>query len=381
MDGAALAELFPDPKAVSDVDAKGYVQDAFRDATLRKCRMKSDNRNCFECGSRSPVWCSVTFGVYLCLDCSGNHRRKGTHISFVRSVDMDKFYPDQLVQMALGGNGKAINFFKDAGMGRGSTSGRAVDFTSKNALKYKADLEKLVQTTCATLGVSTDRTADAEIAEAEIASNGEVGVAAAAAAPEVVWTVGQKMQFRDQGNPTWKWGHVTHCKPLKIDYAAHNEIRASPASKIYDPAAQRAIAFAVAPTSTAPVAAVPKVKPASPTISPAAAPKAPAVPTIRKAAAAPVVRRADGAAPASAPDGAGGYPTAQPQKQVGKELDFDYDFGDIQLKKPSPKMKAASPPTSPALAPTGPPAATSPKAAPAPAPKPKVVEDDFDWDF
>ena len=33
------------------------------------------------------------------LDCSGEHRRMGVHISFVRSIDMDKYTPYQLVQV------------------------------------------------------------------------------------------------------------------------------------------------------------------------------------------------------------------------------------------------------------------------------------------
>lgn len=36
-----------------------------------------------------PDWASLNLGVLMCIECSGIHRNLGSHISKVRSLDLD----------------------------------------------------------------------------------------------------------------------------------------------------------------------------------------------------------------------------------------------------------------------------------------------------
>lgn len=74
------------------------------------------NDRCIDCGRISPEWASVTLSVFVCLECSGQHRGLGTHISFIRSVKMDSWTPKQIEAMKAGGNDKCKEFLATKGM-------------------------------------------------------------------------------------------------------------------------------------------------------------------------------------------------------------------------------------------------------------------------
>jgi len=97
----------------NQIDDKQSLRDSlcFTPACLIMLQTLPGNDVCIDCGEANPEWASVSYGTLLCLNCSGNHRRLGVQVSFIRSLSMDSWTHSQTLSMLEGGNEQLTKFF------------------------------------------------------------------------------------------------------------------------------------------------------------------------------------------------------------------------------------------------------------------------------
>ena len=116
----------------------------FPNACKRLLRSIGGNSCCVDCGNHDNDWASVTYGVLLCVRCSGRHRSYGVATSRVRSISMDNWSYSQVLAMLEGGNEQLHNFYDRHDMGDNKSGVFDRRYQTKAAKFYRKNMESHV---------------------------------------------------------------------------------------------------------------------------------------------------------------------------------------------------------------------------------------------
>ncbi|XP_054556152.1 arf-GAP with GTPase, ANK repeat and PH domain-containing protein 1 isoform X2 [Talpa occidentalis] len=85
---------------------------------LQSIRSIRGNSHCVDCEAQNPNWASLNLGALMCIECSGIHRNLGTHLSRVRSLDLDDWPVELIKVLSAIGNELANSVWEDSSQGR-----------------------------------------------------------------------------------------------------------------------------------------------------------------------------------------------------------------------------------------------------------------------
>lgn len=73
---------------------------------------RKENTVCADCPTKNPTWASIDFGVFVCMNCIGDHRALGAQITRTKSAKIDSWYPEWIEIMDNIGNKEANSYWE-----------------------------------------------------------------------------------------------------------------------------------------------------------------------------------------------------------------------------------------------------------------------------
>uniref|UniRef100_A0A3B4AG37 Uncharacterized protein n=1 Tax=Periophthalmus magnuspinnatus TaxID=409849 RepID=A0A3B4AG37_9GOBI len=98
-------------ESIKNKSRLGSQSDAMAIQSIRNVR---GNSFCVDCDAPNPDWASLNLGALMCIECSGIHRNLGTHLSRVRSLDLDDWPVELSMVMTAIGNVMANSVWEGA---------------------------------------------------------------------------------------------------------------------------------------------------------------------------------------------------------------------------------------------------------------------------
>lgn len=109
------------------------IERSFPPACLTLLQSLPNNTRCHDCQNPSlpASWASVSYGITLCLHCSGKHRSLGVNCSFIKSLTLDSWKRKEILCMLEGGNEQLSTFLERHGMGGSANNNSTTSSSSR----------------------------------------------------------------------------------------------------------------------------------------------------------------------------------------------------------------------------------------------------------